>query len=110
MNPVKSYRNGTIDTRGNATPVVTYMIRRTQSRMEWRFSPMGYKAKHLAAMEERGYMDTSESLVNRVAQHLAKSPNDKIDTDEFRRACIACNVDPDSFTQEDLEKLQRKLR
>ena len=70
---------------------------------------MSQEAWHLAAMEEYGYMDTNDGLINRVAHYLAKSPNDTINTDEFRRACIACNVDPDSFTQSDLDKLQRKL-
>ena len=70
---------------------------------------MPYKAWHLAAMEEYGYTDTNEGLINRVARYLAKSPNDTIDTAEFRSACIACNVDPDFFTQSDLGKLQRKL-
>ena len=70
---------------------------------------MSYKAWHLAAMEEHGYMDTNDSLINRVAYCLAGSPHDTIDTAEFRQACIACNVDPDSFTQSDLDKLQKKL-
>ena len=70
---------------------------------------MSFKPWMLAAMEEEGYMDTSEGCINRVAKYLAKSPNDIIDTAEFRRACYACDVDPDSFTQSDLEKLQRKL-
>ena len=70
---------------------------------------MAFKPWHLAAMEEHGYTDTSDGLINRVAFRLAKSPNDTIDTAEFRRACIACGVDPDSFTQSDLDKLQRKL-
>jgi hypothetical protein len=70
---------------------------------------MGFKPWQLAAMEERGYMDTSDGLINRVAYYLAKSPNDTIEAAEFRQACIACNVDPDSFTQGDLEKLKRKL-
>ena len=68
-----------------------------------------FKGWQLAAMEEVGYMDTSDGCINRVAHCLAKSPNDTIDTDEFRRACYACNVDPDSFTQSDLNKLQEKL-
>lgn len=68
-----------------------------------------FKPWVLAAMEDEGYMDTSDGLINRVAKYLAKSPNDTIDTAEFRRACIACNVDPDSFTQSDLDKLQKKL-
>jgi hypothetical protein len=70
---------------------------------------MSFKAWHLAAMEEYGYMDTNDGLINRVAHKLAQSPNDTIDTAEFRSACYSCNVDPDSFTQSDLDKLQRKL-
>lgn len=68
-----------------------------------------FKPWMLAAMEDEGYMDTSDGLVNRVAKYLANSPNDTIDTEEFRSACISCNVDPDSFTQSDLDKLQNKL-
>ena len=70
---------------------------------------MSYNPWHLAAMEEHGHTTTNTGLINRVAYYLAKSPNDTIDTAEFRRACYACNVDPDSFTQSDLDKLQRKL-
>ncbi len=70
---------------------------------------MSFKAWHLGVLEDYGYMDTNDGLINRVARNLAASPNDSIDTEEFRQACIACNVDPDSFTQSDLEKLQRKL-
>lgn len=54
-------------------------------------------------------MDTNDGLINRVARYLAKSANGTINTDEFCRACIACNVDPDSFTQSDLDQLQRKM-
>lgn len=70
---------------------------------------MGYKAWHLAALEEYGYMDTNDGLINRVARAIVKSPNEMIDTAEFRRICNACNVDPDSFTQKDLDKLRYKL-
>ena len=70
---------------------------------------MGYKAWHLAALEDAGYMDTNDSLINRVAHELAKSSSNLIATAEFRRACFACNVDPESFTQSDLEQLQNKL-
>ena len=70
---------------------------------------MAFKAWHLAALEEYGYTDTNDGLINRVARHLVNSPNDTIDTAEFRSACIECNVDPDSFTQSDLDQLQRKL-
>jgi hypothetical protein len=63
----------------------------------------------LAAMEEEGYMDTPDGLINRVAKHLANSPNDTINSLEFRGTCVACGVDPDSFTQSDLDKIQKKL-
>ncbi len=70
---------------------------------------MAFKSWHLAAMEDAGYTTTNDGLINRVANYLADSPNEVIDTDEFRRACISCNVDPDSFTKRDLEQLQQKL-
>ena len=70
---------------------------------------MAFKSWHLAAMEDYGYMDTDTGLINRVARILADSPNDEIDTEEFRNACYAAGVDPDSFTQSDLDQLQRKL-
>ena len=63
----------------------------------------------LAMMEDYGLTDTNTGLINRVARQLAQSPNDVIDTAEFRIACRACRVDPDSFTQSDLDQLQRKL-
>ena len=71
---------------------------------------MCFESWMLAAMEEAGYGDTNEALLNRVANHLSDSPNDVIDTSEFRSACMDCGVDPDSFTQDDLEKLQSKLK
>ena len=68
-----------------------------------------FKDWQLAMMEDYGLMDTNTGLINRVARVLAQSPNDSIDTAEFRSACYACGVDPDSFTQSDLAQLQRKL-
>lgn len=64
----------------------------------------------LGAMEEAGHGTTNEALLNRVANYLAESPNDIIDTSEFYSACIACGVAPDSFSPDDLEKLQGKLK
>lgn len=64
----------------------------------------------LGQLEEHGYMDTNEGLIGRVANVLNQSSSDVIDTDEFRSACYKAGVDPDSFTEADLESLQRKLR
>ncbi len=63
----------------------------------------------LAMMEEYGLMDTNTGLINRVARALAESPNRTIESEEFRRTCYRCGVDPDSFSQRDLNQLQRKL-
>ena len=68
-----------------------------------------WEAWQLAALEDMGIIETSTGLVNRVARRLAESPNDTIENDEFRSTCLSCGVDPDSFTQGDLEQLQRKL-
>jgi len=68
-----------------------------------------FEAWQLAAMEDYGLTDTNTGLINRVARTLAQSPNDTIDTAEFRSACRKSGVDPDSFTQKDLAQLQRKL-
>lgn len=68
-----------------------------------------FKDWELAALEDYGLMDTNTGLVNRVARELAQNPNDTIDTAAFRSACLAAGVDPDSFTQKDLEQLQAKL-
>jgi len=65
----------------------------------------------LAAMEESGYMDTSQGLVSRVANHIREQypAGGYIDNREFRDACLSCGVNPDSFTQEDRELLLKKL-
>ncbi len=68
-----------------------------------------FKDWQLAMMEDYGLMDTNTGLINRVARRLAQSPNSSIGNEEFRAACYQSSVDPDSFTQKDLEQLQKKL-
>ncbi len=63
----------------------------------------------LSILEEEGYTDTSDGCVNRVAKYFAENGSETIGTEEFRNACYVCDVEPDSFTQSDLEKLQEKL-
>ena len=67
---------------------------------------MKFEPWHLAALEDNGYGTTSEALVNRVANYLAKYGSDNIGDDEFIKACHVCNVDPYSLTQSDLDKIQ----
>ena len=42
-----------------------------------------FKDWQLAMMEDYGMMDTNTGLINRVARHLAKSPNETIETEEL---------------------------
>lgn len=63
----------------------------------------------LAYMESEGVGDTNEALISSVAQILRDCQNDVISTEDFRSACIAAGVDPDSFTEEDMDELQRML-
>ena len=99
-----------------AAPFLACQVLETQSIFWYNDSIPGrkddldmFEAWQLAMMEDYGLTDTNTGLVNRVARRLADSPNDSIDTAEFHSACFACGVDPDSFTQSDLEQLQRKL-
>ena len=71
---------------------------------------MEFQAWQLAVLEEYGYTNTNDGLINRVACSLANRPSNTIEPAEFRRICIACNVDPDSFTQRDLEKCNKSSR
>lgn len=70
---------------------------------------MRFEAWMFAAMEERGYMDTNTSIINRVAYYLAELPGDEISLEQFRNACIECDVNPDSFSKDDFLILQAKL-
>ena len=72
---------------------------------------MAYDPWMLNAMEEYGYTDTNDGLINRVAVEIQRThPNGgNIGDDEFRRACLTCGVNPSSFTQRDIEKLARRL-
>lgn len=69
-----------------------------------------FKDWQLGLMEEHGLMDTNEGLIGRVANVLNQSDSDVICTEEFRDACYTAGVDSDSFSQADLDSLQRKLR
>ena len=70
---------------------------------------MGFQAWHLAAMEEAGYMTTSQGLNNRLAYYLAEYGSNEIGNEEFEHACIACGIDFSSISQDDLDYIQKRL-
>ena len=56
----------------------------------------------LAAMDEAGYNGITE-------KHLHKVAADTIDNATFERCCRQCGIDPDNFTQANLDRLQEIL-
>lgn len=72
---------------------------------------MAYDPWMLNAMEEYGYTNTNDGLINRVAVEIQRTHTNggNIADSEFRRACLNCGVNPSSFTQRDIEKLRRRL-
>ena len=71
---------------------------------------MPFEPWMLAAMEDEGIMDTRTGRINKVARFLAKQNLDYIGNAEFIQACHACGTDPNSFDQEDIQKIGEKIR
>ncbi len=53
-------------------------------------------------------MDTKESYINRVACYMNQNLCGKVDRAVFEQVCAACEVDPRSFDQQDLNESQCK--
>lgn len=64
----------------------------------------------MAFMEESGEVDTKEGRINRVALSLKKCRIQNIDTSTFERVCRECGIDPTSFTQKDIQRIEMKLK
>ena len=85
------------------------LVKKEKAEKEKREAERAKREAERAKRRRDAYEDENTKLINKVAYYLAKSPNDNIGAAEFRNACIACNVDPDSFTDSDFRQLQRKL-
>lgn len=70
---------------------------------------MSFEPWQLALIDEAGYNGIHREHLERVAREIEKLPQDVIGTDEFRSACRRACVDPDNFTQSDLDALQDRL-
>ena len=56
-----------------------------------------------------GEEDEREDMILRVAACMSMLPGDEFDQDVFENACYMANVNPDEFTEQDLEKLIEML-
>lgn len=67
---------------------------------------MPYEPWMLAAIDQAGYNGIRNEHISAVAAELLHTGLTKIDRSTFEAACRRCGVAPDSFTQEDLNKLE----
>lgn len=63
----------------------------------------------LAAIDYAGYNGIRDVHSDRVAESLLSTGLTEIDRSTFEHYCHKCGVDPNNFTQSDLEHLQEKL-
>lgn len=70
---------------------------------------MFYEPWMLAAMDEAGYNGIREAHIEAVAAELLGTGLTEIDEATFRAACRRCAIDPDNFTQSDLDELEAML-
>ena len=63
----------------------------------------------LAAMDDACYTGIRDEHIDRVAESLLSTGLNKIDRSTFDYHCHKCGIDPNNFTQADLDRLQEKL-
>lgn len=70
---------------------------------------MIYEPWMLAAIDEAGYNGICDEHIEAVAEELLCTGLTEIDRETFRAACRRCGIDPDTFTQENLDALEDAL-
>lgn len=63
----------------------------------------------MAAMDEAGVFGIRQKHIDAVAEEILRTGITEVSRQDFDRACWNCHIDPNSFTQEDLDKLQDRL-
>ena len=63
----------------------------------------------LAAIDDAGYNGIREEHIKKVANSLLTTGLTEIDRATFDYHCRKCGIDPDNFTQEDLDALEAIL-
>lgn len=64
---------------------------------------------HLAMIDEAGYNGIRDEHIEKVARALLATGLTDIDRDTFECYCRKCGVNPNNFTQSDLNRLQERL-
>ena len=68
-----------------------------------------FNAWQLNAIDETGYNGIRDEHIEKVAESLLSAGLTEIDRDTFEHHCYLCGIDPDNFTDDDLDILQERL-
>jgi hypothetical protein len=60
-------------------------------------------------IDDAGYNGIRDEHIERVAESLLSTGLTEIDRSTFEHHCRRCGIDPDNFTQNDLDRLQERL-
>ena len=64
----------------------------------------------LAIIDEAGYNGIRDDHINKVAESLRSTGLTSIDRSTFESHCYKCGINPDNFSQADLDCLQDRLK
>lgn len=70
---------------------------------------MVYEPWQLAAVDEHGYNEDRNSPIRQVAEYMAEHYSGTVGYGEFSQSCAAFGVNPDSFSQSDITRLNHIL-
>ena len=63
----------------------------------------------LGLIDEAGYNGMRDEHIDRVADSILSTGLTEIDRSTFDHHCRRCSIDPNNFTQEDLDNLHNQL-
>ena len=63
----------------------------------------------MAAMDEAGVFGIQDKHIDSVAEEILRLGITEVSRQDFDRACWNCHIDPNNFTQSDLDRLQERL-
>jgi len=70
---------------------------------------MPFEPWMLADINHAGYNGITDAHINAVAREIVEMGIVQVSKLDFEYACRRCGIDPDSFTQDDLERLEDRL-
>ena len=70
---------------------------------------MFYEPWKLAAIDQAGYNGITDAHIDAVAEEILKTGITQVSREKFNAACYRCDVNPNNFTQDDLNALEDRL-